>query len=42
MELCKVMNENGRKSRKVNFIQRKALKKEYNEVLWILSELEEL
>jgi len=42
MELCKMMNEAGQKDRKINIAQRKALKKELKEIIWILAELEEL
>ena len=42
MEICKIINERGQKDRKVNFVQRKALKSELNEILWVIQEVEGL
>jgi len=42
MQLCKLMNENGQRTRKGNIFQRKALKIELEEINWTLQELEEL
>ena len=42
MGICKITNEHGQRDRKVNFLQRKILKSDMKEILWVIQEIENL